>query len=89
MNNGTPLPEFAPPPAGRQIGVANVVHHGQQLIQVLILEGGVPVPGAAIAMTVEQAKQHTMQLVERIQMADGTRSKLILPGNIGGKPFQP
>jgi hypothetical protein len=94
VNNGAPLPEIGPAIPDRAIAVNVNVQHKQ--IQVLILDRGHPVPGAAIAMTIEQAKQHALGLVKAIEMAQGggssfdKRSGLIMPGDlIGGKPFRP
>jgi hypothetical protein len=93
MNNGTPavpLPASATAPVARDIAVN--VNPALKRIQVIIHENGMPIPGAAIEMSIEEAMQHTAGLVKAIEMAKGggQRSGLIMPGDLaGGKPFRP
>ena len=92
MMNGNkptvPLPASATARVSR--GIVVNVNVALKVIQVVIQENGLPVAGAAIEMTVEQATQHVAGLVKAIEMAKGGGSKLIMPGDlVGGKPFRP
>lgn len=86
-NNGAPI-DISPTPAARAIAVN--VNTALKQIQIVLHEHGHPIAGAAIVMSIEEAKQHAMGLIKAIEMAQGGGSKLILPGDlIGGKPFRP
>ena len=84
-----PLPASATARVVR--GIVVNVNVALRVIQVVIQENGLPIPGAAIELTVEQATQHVAGLVKAIEMAKaGSSSGLIMPGDlIGGKPFRP
>lgn len=69
-------------------GLQVSVNPAAKQVQLMMLAGGHPIPGAAITFTLEQAIAHRAGMDQAIAALQMSKGPLILPPGIG-KPFQP